>query len=102
MVCLTHEKHDLSDSGITHFPDWFKQLTNLLISQPGFISICYAQDPDEQSSMHTWIEFKDQDHLKKWLASPSYAAIHKQLEHHRIRPHHMTHFKVVDAVSAPH
>jgi heme-degrading monooxygenase HmoA len=100
MVCLTHANYFLSDEGMTHFSGWFKNVTQSLVKQPGFISICYAQDPNDQSSMHVWIEFKDQNYLSSWLSSQNYVDIYKILDTYKTRPHLTTHFDVIDAVSA--
>jgi heme-degrading monooxygenase HmoA len=100
MILIAHIKYSLSDHGMTEFANWFQKATSVLGKQPGFVSICYAKDPEDSHSMHIWIEFKERSNLNKWMESQAHEQLYQQLVSHCLKPFQATFYEVQAAASA--
>ena len=100
MILIAHIKYSLSDHGMAEFSGWFQKATSILAKQTGFVSICYAKDPEDKHCMHVWIEFKERSNLNRWMESEAHQQLYQQLASHCLKPFQATFYEVQAAASA--
>lgn len=95
-MLFSHIEHYLNSDGIKLFPHWYESLKQLFLKQDGFISIKYAYDPNDQTCIHIWTEFSDEEKADIWAQSQPKITIQAKLDPYRTKPMQVKRYELID------
>ncbi|MFT3741536.1 MAG: hypothetical protein QM752_02515 [Gammaproteobacteria bacterium] len=97
-MVVVHVKHYLNNNGILFFNEWFINISKILKSQDGFISIGYGQDKKNISCMSVLLKFENEEKLSIWGKSRLHDLEVSKLDPYRIRPYEATRINLINII----
>ena len=95
-MLFSHIEHYLNPEGVKFFPSWYIELKQIFLKQDGFINIKYAYDPEDQSCVHIWTEFDEEEKAEKWALSQLKMDVQARLDRFRTKPMLVKRYELVD------